>query len=517
MNYQHIKLTLKRLSPILAVSFMIVSLVLGITLFTSNNHLIGDDQELINLINRVQPNEAVVSDEPSLQNALRLQQSLRNIASSVMNSVVNVRSSMELSMGDQQRNDEFFKFFFGEQNPFNVPRVQEAFGSGFIISENGYILTNFHVIQNATQITVDMLDKSHQYEAEVIGMDEKTDLALIKIDPEEPLTPIPFGDSEEVQIGDFAIAIGNPFGLTGSMSFGIVSAINREQVDPNAGFKNYIQTDAPINQGNSGGPLLNIQGQVIGVNAMIYSQTGGSVGIGFAIPINIAKYVVEELLTHGGVVQRGYLGVFIQDITDELASHFDIERDAGVFVESIIEDSPADKAGLEPGDIITHVDDVHVSTAAQLQREIGTHSANEVVTLQIIRNGVEHSKEVTLGLSPDAQEIAANTQQPRGTPDVEDAASESFLGLTVANIESTRYRRVIPTNINGVVITNIESGSAAAQSGLRAGDVIMKINYNSIGDLSAFEDYIDDHDNEDSYLLQVYREGKTFFVVLSEE
>ncbi|MDH4129527.1 MAG: trypsin-like peptidase domain-containing protein, partial [Spirochaetota bacterium] len=292
--------------------FLQISIILSLIFvmgYYFSNSLYGDKKNVLQEIENNSKNTVVQSDNNALEVALSLQRAIRNVAKSVSPSVVNIRTERIVKKRSRRGTPYNFFDFFGDEHGFDGPQKMQSLGSGFVISKDGYIVTNNHVVQDADEITILFSDEK-EYKGKIVGRDTRTDIAVIKIEPKHTIPVTPIGNSDEVQIGDFAIAIGNPFGLKGSFTLGVISARSRDDVDADAGLKNYIQTDASINQGNSGGPLLNINGQAIGMNTAIYSTSGGSVGIGFAIPMNIVKRVVVSLIEKG-VVERGYLGVII--------------------------------------------------------------------------------------------------------------------------------------------------------------------------------------------------------------
>ncbi|HEO65956.1 MAG TPA: Do family serine endopeptidase, partial [Spirochaetes bacterium] len=385
------------------------------------------------------------------------------------------------------------------------PQTLQSLGSGFVISEKGYIVTNNHVVQGADEITILFPDEK-EYSGKIVGRDPRTDIAVIKIDPGHKLPVTPLGDSDKVAIGDFAIAIGNPFGLNGTFTLGVISARGRDKVDQDAGLKNYIQTDASINQGNSGGPLLNIKGQGIGMNTAIYSTTGGSVGIGFAIPMNIVKEVAAKLIEKG-TVDRGYLGVSITPLSKEVASHLGISKRSGVFVQDVKPNGPADKAKIKPGDVITKVGDKAILSGSQLQRIVSSYKKGTTTTIQILRNRKKIDLKVTLG------EISNNNAVRAGKKYV--GPSKEFMGLIAGSVEDNfRYFR-LNRKLPGVVVVEIEKDSPAAASGLKVRDIIQEINYKKIKTMKDFEDYIEKYKGKrDSFLIRVKRRGTNQYVVI---
>ncbi len=364
---------------------------------------------------------------------------------------------------------DFFERFLGPdapELPFG-PREQRGLGSGFIVDPEGYVVTNRHVIAGADEITVTLHD-GRSLTADLVGQDEKTDLALLKVEADEALPSVAFGDSEAVRPGDWVIAVGNPFGLGGSVTAGIVSARGRDL--PGGSIIDFLQIDAPINKGNSGGPTFDMSGKVIGVNTAIYSPNGGSVGIGFAIPSELASEVIAEL-REKGKVDRGWLGVRIQAVTPEFAEGFRLEEAKGALVSSVTPDSPAAEAGLETGDVILSWDGKAVEDLKDLPRLVAFTPVGKAVEVEIWRDGARETLKVVTGRAPETQELAAI----RGAEDNNEVGLPGT-GLTVATLTAARRDRFgIAEEVEGVVILRVERGSLAAREGLRRGDVIRSL------------------------------------------
>jgi len=398
--------------------------------------------------------------------------------------------------------EQFRKFFGLPFHPDATPQREfkrTSLGSGVITTSDGYILTNNHVVKDADEINV-TLANYEEYEATVIGRDAKTDLALIKIDPKHSLPNVTFGDSDELQVGDWVIAIGNPFGLEQTVTAGIVSAKGRSI--NNESYGNFIQTDASINPGNSGGALFNLKGEMVGVNTAIFSQSGGNIGIGFAIPINMAKNVIEQIKEHGKVV-RGWLGVMIQHVTPELAKNFGLDRPIGALVGEVNPDSPAQKAGIKPGDIIIRYKDKEVSQMSMLPAMVAQTPVDEKVTVVLVRDGKEKKVEVTIGA---LQEEASDFEAPE--------SQGSKLGLTVQEITPELAETLSIEEDTGLLVSNVEPDSAADEAGLQRGDVILEINREPISDITEFNKLLLETKKGDSLLLLIKRERHTRFVVI---
>lgn len=363
-------------------------------------------------------------------------------------------------------NDPFFQQFFGDiYGQIPKERIERSLGSGVIISSDGYIVTNNHVIEDATKVLVSLSDSSKEYTAKVIGADSRSDLAVIKIEAQN-LVPISFADSNNVRIGDVVFAIGNPFGVGESITQGIVSALNKSGIGIND-YENFIQTDASINPGNSGGALVDSRGALIGINTAILSRTGGNHGIGFAIPTDMVKKIAKELIEKGSI-KRGFLGVGIQDVSEELKSSYDDK--SGAVVISVEPQSPAEKAGLRVWDLITHINGKKVSSATELRNLIGMLSPDEKVVVKFIRDKQERITQITLAELKDSK--VANMQDSQGPS----SSSSALDGLSVEELNSAlRQRYRIPDSINGVIITRVNPKSKAQELGFEVGDVIAQV------------------------------------------
>lgn len=382
--------------------------------------------------------------------------------------------------------DEFFKEFFdkrgggngngnGSQSP--IPRRATSLGSGFIIDPEGYVVTNNHVIQDAEEITVILYDDT-VLKAEVVGRDPKVDVALLKVETKRKLPSVNFGDSDHARVGDWVMAIGNPFGLGGTVTAGIISAKTR---DINAGpYDSFIQTDASINRGNSGGPLFNMDGDVIGINTAIFSPSGGSVGIGFATPSNLAKQVIADLRKYGKT-RRGWLGVRIQSVTDEIAESLGLKRTYGALVSSIQQGSPAATAGVQVGDVVLEFNGREIKEMRRLPAIVAETEIGSKVAMEVWRNGKRESLKVTVG------ELAENDDQASDEPAKDTAPVNTndtpiaALGISVVSIsDATRERFDIPADAKGLVVTEVNGKSQASEKGLRPGDVIAEANQTSL-------------------------------------
>ncbi len=369
-------------------------------------------------------------------------------------------------------NDDFFRRFFGERSPFPTPKKkreyeQRGLGSGVIIDKQGHIISNNHVVRDADEIVVKMSDK-REFEAKIVGADEKTDIAVIKIEAKDADLPIaPLGDSESVVVGEWVLAIGNPFGLQQTVTAGIISAKGRANVGV-AEYEDFIQTDASINPGNSGGPLVNLRGEVIGINTAIASRTGGNIGIGFAVPINMARAVMNQLI-RSGKVTRGWLGVKIQEITPDLAKGFNLNKNEGALVSEVMKDSPAEKAGLIQGDIILGYDGIPVENPNQLRNLVASTEIGRKVRLAVFRQDKQMNLEVMIG---DLSKATSETAEDG----VSSGEKIDELGLEIQDLTPEIAKKYQIRAKQGVVITEVKPESIAARYGLQPGDVVVEIN-----------------------------------------
>jgi serine protease Do len=411
--------------------------------------------------------------------------------------------------------EDFFREFFDhDRAPEDAPRRAASLGSGFVVDPAGFVVTNNHVIAEADEISVVFNDDS-SYEAELIGHDTKTDIALLKIIGDGPPGGFPavtFANSDEVRVGDWVIAIGNPFGLGSTVTAGIVSARSR---DIRAGpYDDFLQVDAPINRGNSGGPSFNLNGEVIGINTAIFSPSGGNVGIGFAIPANLAVPVIESL-KEDGRVKRGWLGVRIQTVTDEIAESLGLEEAEGALVASVTPDGPAEVAQIQPGDVILEFDKKPITRMRGLPRIVAETPIGKEVEVVVWRRGERDTFGVTLGELPEEEELAALTEQGAETP-APSAAIES-LGVTVATLtDELRTRFELPPETQGVVIVEVAEGSAAAKEMLRPGDLIVEVGQEEVNSPPEVAAKVGQAQQEDkkSVLLLIDRSGDLRFVAL---
>jgi serine protease Do len=432
----------------------------------------------------------------------------------VLPSVVNISSSKvvhnRMSSEDGMQMDPFFRQFFGQGQDgndgagrFNAPRDsrEKALGSGVIVSPEGYILTNNHVIDGATDVRVTLSDK-REFKARIVGADPKTDVAVLQIDAKN-LTPITIGDSSKVQVGDVALAIGDPFGVGQTVTKGIISATGRGGLGIED-YEDFLQTDAPINPGNSGGALINDRGELVGLNTAIISHgSGGSQGIGFAVPANLARQVMDQVLKTGHVT-RAYLGIYPQDVTPAMAKEFGEKETEGIVVGDVSSNSPAQAAGIQRGDIILQINGKPVSDSNQLRMSVSMMQPGTELKLKTLRNGTERNATVKLAEMPTESAKADTSNDDQG-------GTKALEGVEVSNLNAGIARQLnIPSSTKGVVVTDIDPASKMADSGLQKGDVIQEVNHQAVSNVSEFQSAIRKAGSEP--LLLVNREGRTLFI-----
>ncbi|WP_298110308.1 Do family serine endopeptidase [Bradyrhizobium sp.] len=443
---------------------------------------------------------------------------IADVAEKVIDAVVNISTSqtVEAKGGPGERRDavpqlppgspfeEFFDDFFknhrgGQRGGDLQPHRTTSLGSGFIIDTSGIVVTNNHVIADADEINV-ILNDGTKIKANIVGIDKRTDLAVLKFKPPHPLTAVKFGDSDKLRLGEWVIAIGNPFSLGGTVTAGIVSARNRDIA--NGTYENYIQTDAAINRGNSGGPLFNLDGEVIGVNTLIISPTGGSIGIGFAVPSKTVAGVVDQLRRFGEL-RRGWLGVRIQQVTDEIAESLNIKPARGALIAGVDDKGPAKPAGIEPGDVVVTFDGHDIKDPKDLSRIVADTPVGKQVDVVVIRKGQEQTKQVTLGRLEDndkPQPVAA-----KSAPDSEKTVTQKALGLDLANLsKDLRNRYKIKDSIKGVIVTGVDNSSDAAGKRISAGDVIVEVAQQAVASAADIKKRIE----------QMKKDGKKSVVLL---
>lgn len=464
------------------------SIILASSLFAKNIEF----EEMDKNPQRISPNSS--SEILSFNNSIK----------SSVNSIVNISAKRSVNtnidnLPMQMFDDPFFRKFFGEEfsNQFKQNRVQRSLGSGVIVTKDGYIVTNNHVIENADEISVTIGDDPTEYTAKLIGKDSDSDIAVVKIDSSKPLTPIKLGDSNSLLIGDITFAIGNPFGVGNTVTMGIISALNKDKVGINK-YENYIQTDASINPGNSGGALVDSRGALIGINTAILSKSGGNDGIGFAIPVDMVKDVVAKLVSDGKVV-RGYLGVVIAEL--EKDSKLVYKRKEGAVVLDISNDTPAAKYGLKRGDLIYSINGKAIKDRNSLQNTIASFKPNEKVNLGIERDGKDITLDIILG---DRTTLIG----------VQSESNNLLGGLKLNNITNETIKRYrLSPDATGVLVTDVEPKSKAEKSGFLAGDIIVQIEDIEIKNFSNIETALKKY-NERLKRIYVNRYGQTIMFVI---
>jgi serine protease Do len=456
------------------------------------------------------------SSEPALNTGFdltQLEEGFVKVSEEVMPSVVTITSAKIIKYRRNNPfseffNDDFFRRFWQvpDHRQFDNEEQeyrQQGLGSGVIVSSDGYIITNNHVVKDADEIQVVTYDKK-EYSAEIIGRDEKTDVAVIKID-EKNLTAARLGDSSKMRVGQWVLAIGNPFSdkLGQTVTHGIVSATGRSNFRL-AAYEDFIQTDAAINPGNSGGALVNLRGELIGINTAIISGGGGNVGIGFAIPINMARHVMEELIDKGHVV-RGWLGVQIQDLDSDMAQGFGLDRARGALVSEVIAGSPAEKAGIEAGDIVLEIDGKEIEDYTRLSILVAAYEPGTTVELQVFRDQKMKNIQVTLEERPDDEQLAASE-----SPDASNTSEK--VGLVVEDLDSQRAQQLGYEGEKGVLVVSVKSGSVAYREGFRKNDLIKSINRKTVRNVNDFEKIMDSIKAGDIVFMRVLKDTDHYFI-----
>ncbi|MDX2251426.1 MAG: DegQ family serine endoprotease [Nitrospira sp.] len=441
-------------------------------------------------------------------------QTFVDIAKAVKPAVVNIYATKNTGRGEGPHatpfDDPFFRRFFGDeffrkfdQQPKD--RKERGLGSGVIVESNGLIITNNHVVGKADEIRVTLSDK-REFKAKLIGTDPKTDIAVVRIDA-TGLPTVPWADSDRLEVGEFVLAVGNPFGLTQTVTLGIVSALGRAAGI--AEYEDFIQTDAAINPGNSGGPLVNVRGELVGINTAIFSQSGGNMGIGFAVPSNMAQSIMGQLVQTGKVV-RGWLGVSIQDLTPELASQFGLGDTKGVLVSDVMEDSPAKKAGFERADVIVEYDGKPMDSPAHLRNAVAQTPVGKKVTVKIIRD--KKPKTIELAIAEQPKTMAQSGDEDGG----ESVTPTGVLsGLDVRELTEELVNRYgLKSGERGVVVVRVKPGTPAEEIGVREGDLIIEINRESVTSVRAYEKVAGKLPKDHPVLLLLKRQGRTIYLTL---
>lgn len=429
------------------------------------------------------------------------------IASAISPSVVNISTTKVMKREAHPFLDDPFFDFFTPFRDFRMPKKwkEQSLGSGVVVSSDGYIITNNHVVEQADEIRVTLFDK-RSFKAKVIGSDSKTDVAIVKIGADN-LPAIQWGDSDKLQVGEFVLAVGNPYGLSHTVTMGIISAVGRANVGI-ADYEDFIQTDAAINPGNSGGPLVNTKGELIGINTAIFSRSGGYQGIGFAVPSNMAKLVMDQLVEKGKVT-RGWLGVTIQELTPELSQKFGLKNSKGALVGDVAKGSPAEKAGIKRGDIILEFNGKTVKDVGNLRNLVAQSKAGSEVSITLLRGDKEFNLKITIAELP--REISESS--PDTIPD--DSTVEGLTGLTVIELTREIARQLgLNKDEKGVVVVRVEVGSPAEEVGIRKGDVIQELDRKKIDGLNEYNKIISNIRQGDTVLLFINRGGKKFYVTL---
>lgn len=451
------------------------------------------------------PSEALQKPSLGSMNAAKqMSQAFVDVSRKVTPSIVMIvnEEKLENALGDGAMNrfpqDDFFRNFF-DFSPNQREQVQKTLGSGVIISPDGYIITNNHVVDNSTKLQVTMAD-GRKVPAKIIGKDAKTDLALIKVEAKN-LTPVHFGSYDGIEVGEWVLAIGSPFGeaLHHTVTAGIISAKGRSNVGI-ADYEDFLQTDAAINPGNSGGALVDLDGNLIGINTAIMSASGANAGVGFAIPVNMVQGITTQLRNNGRVV-RGYLGVTIQDLTPEMKKSLNADKYDGAVVSSVENDSPAEKAGLKQYDIITSVNGQQVHSNSEVREAVASLKPDSRAELGVMRDGKEIAVNVTVG------ELKGDTAVNGGKE-----GRQEKLGMELQNLTPDIARQVGTDHTRGVVITDVQSGSLAEEAGLQQGDVIFQVNRQEVRSVHEFQNLV--NNSASSVLLAVDRQGSTFFASL---
>lgn len=443
--------------------------------------------------------EVVIQNNSISSSAFDLQNAFNTVAKVATGAVVSIRvfSKKKVNQyGNFFGNDEFLKKFFGVPKGGNPQtRQSEAFGSGFLISKEGYLLSNNHVIDGATEIKIRFKDNEREYTASVIGSDPDTDVALLKINEKGPFPYLKLGNSDNVKIGDIAIAIGNPFGLSHTFTTGVISAKGRTGIIGNK-YENFIQTDVAINQGNSGGPLLNLNAEVIGINSAILSKSGGSIGIGFSIPINMAKSVSDQLRKTGKVT-RGWIGIYFDQVSSDIAEALNVPKNS-VLVAKVVEDSPADKAGIIAGDVLYLFEGKPIKGGSDLVNKIGSYPLGSKIRIGLIRNG----KKIKLSIILESQKKEIKE------------VKENKIGISVRELTKKEKKDLRNKKPIGVVIIKIEQNSILFRSGIKAGDIVLSINKKAITSIKFFTKMIKKIKKGKKILFQIKRgDSIRYFVI----
>ena len=473
---------------------VVVGLILSSNLHMTSNSIAADESSNEPVVLGAQDDEPISADVASAQ---ALSKAFAGVAKAVKPSVVTIKSTQTV----RTEVPEFWQYFF------NVPdeQVRQGLGSGVIVNADGYIVTNNHVVEGADELLVTI--GKDEYDAKVVGRDPESDLAVIKIDARN-LHAIKLGDSDELEVGEWVLAIGNPFSelLDQTVTAGIVSAKGRTNLTHGEiPFEDFIQTDAAINPGNSGGALVNLRGELVGINTMIYSSSGGNVGIGFAIPINLVKNVMEQLI-NSGKVARGWLGVLISPLDDDMAEALGLDEPKGALVNEVTKDSPAEDAGIKDGDVIVSVNGKKIDDSSELVNIIANYPPGKKVEVMVWRDGKKKNIKVELGERPGAEALSKETAEKL----------ENVLGLEVEALtpENMRRFKVDYKDEKGVLVVNVKRGSAAAKEGIRPGDLIVSVNRKRVESVSDFNDLMEQVEPNEVVLFRMKRGRTSYFAAV---
>ena len=474
----------KYIKIVIPVLVVLVSIISGISVMQAQ-------KETLN----ISTSNEVIENLPELSSVLNLQTVLRSIATNITPGVVSIEIDGTKNVPEAISSDPFFQYFFGNRQ--ELRRQYNSVGSGFIITPDGYLFSNWHVVKDAPNIKVTLAD-NRTFEAKLVGADTELDIALLKIDGED-LPVVPIGNSDETQVGDLVVAIGNPFGLSSTFTFGAVSGLGRDGVLP--GLQRFIQSDVAVNPGNSGGPLLNIKGQAVGINTAIRSQGGGYEGISFAIPINVAQNIAEQLFS-SGTIERGFLGIVPQELDDISRKSLGLENNEGILVSSLESRGPAANSGIKQGDIITKVDSEIISTPAHLTEIIASKPPTSSVEIEVLRSGQRTNIITTLGLRPSALvrgKVEGSTEDP-GNP----SSSVNFKDVIFATPSSDDLKKNGATE--GVVVSKITKNSPLAFI-LSQGDIVAAINNYPTPTIEAFKEVSESQVNSRQFAFAIYKNG----------
>jgi serine protease Do len=505
-------------SAIVLAAALVIGGAIGAVAMSAHSHLAQNGNAHIALVS--------APDAARVANSVSFTAGFAPVVKSAVPAVVNISSTRVVKTRGQQMpflNDPFFQQFFGpgmQQQQQPQEQREHSLGSGVIVTQDGYILTNNHVVEGAKDIDVELSDQRH-FTGKVIGTDPRTDVAVVKIDA-SGLTAMPLGDSKGLQVGDFVLAIGEPFGLRSTVTMGIVSATGRTSlgIEGQNSYEDFIQTDAAINPGNSGGALVDVHGELVGINTAILAGgnsemggEGGNEGVGFAIPVDLARNVMTQIVEHGKVT-RAQLGVFIGQLTPALAKQFGLSKAEGALVQEVPADSPGAKAGLQRGDVILGMNGQPYPDSQALRLEISEMAPGTVIRLNVVRNDKPLTIDVKLGEMSDNEQASNNDQGET------DGASGLLSGVQVENVTPQIARRLnISPDTDGVVVTQVSQDSPAAEgqpTGLQRGDIIVEVNHHAVHNVREYQDQLS-HAGKDSVLLLVNQGGQTFYTVIQAQ